>query len=74
MTDRHDDAAREFIVWFEEQIDHPMPYRAQSEEKIAALLRETERKAVRRCEEIEAIRCFGSNAPSAIRSEYPEHF
>lgn len=69
MTDRHDDAARAWGARY---------FRGHWDEvdtgNLAALLRETERTAVRRCEEIEAIRCFGSNAPSAIRAEYPEHF
>ena len=75
MTDRHDDAARDIRLLVTDWVNNPYDQgSAWMDGKIAALLRETERKAVRRCEEIEAIRCFGSNAPSAIRAEYPEHF
>ena len=81
MTDRHDDAARVGCPKCHGSgFTSPRGYSTADPKpcpeckRVAALLRETERTAVRRCEEIEAIRCFGSNAPSAIRAEYPEHF
>ena len=76
-TDRHDDAAR---VGCPECKRTPFVADGQDEfpcpecKRVAALLRETERKAVLRCHELVAMYGFTRNALPIIRTEYPEHF
>ena len=81
-TDRHDDAARVGcpVCMGDGTTPRHGPgaatFRKPCKEckRVAALLRETERKAVLRCHELVAMYGFTRNALPIIRTEYPEHF
>jgi len=76
-TDRHDDAAR---VGCPECKRTPFVADGQDEfpcpecKRVAALLRETERTAVRRCYGLAAVSDYKHAPWDRIRAEYPEHF